>query len=102
MSHGFFATDPLQGILPEIEVLIMGGDSCVSDVHSGPDTKGNNALGTKCILTLFSYCVYYANLGSHAIENGKRDDRKRNPRIFTYLPREAKRASQGPNVGQET
>jgi hypothetical protein len=60
----------------------MGGDSCVSDIHSGPDTKGNNSLGTKCILTLFSYCVYYPNLGSHATENGKRDDRKRNQGIL--------------------
>jgi hypothetical protein len=102
VNNAFFATDLLQGILLKVEGLIMGGDSYVPAVHSGPDTKGDNALGTKCILTLFSYCVYYANLGSHAIENGKIDDRKRNPRIFTYLPREAKCASHRPNVGQET
>ena len=60
------------------EMLIMCGDSCVSDVHSGPDTTGNHSLGTKFILTLFSSRVYYPNLGSHATENGKRDDRKRN------------------------
>ena len=78
VNNGFFATDLLQGILLAVEVLSMGGDSGVSDVHSGPDTTGNHSLGTKFILTLFSSRVYYPNLGSHATENGKRDDRKRN------------------------
>jgi hypothetical protein len=85
VDNDLFATDLLQGILLEVEVLLMGGNSCVSDIHSGPDTKGNNSLGTKCILTLFSYCVYYPNLGSHATENGKRDDRKRNLGFFDRL-----------------
>src|SRR2546428_12258047 len=65
------ATHLLQGVLLEVEILIVCGDACVSDVHRGPVKKENNSSGSKCILTLFSYCVYYRNLGAQATENRK-------------------------------
>jgi hypothetical protein len=62
----------------EVEMLLVCGDACVSDVHSGPVQKEKNSSGILCIFTLFSYCVSYPNLGAHATENGKRDARQRN------------------------
>jgi len=42
IDDDFLAARLLQGILLEIQMLIMGGDSSIADVHSASDKMLNN------------------------------------------------------------
>jgi hypothetical protein len=54
IDDDFLAARLLQGILLQVQILIVGGDSGISDVHNASDKTLNNLWGMPRYLTIVS------------------------------------------------
>ena len=72
-----------QGLLLEIQMLILRRDPGIADVHDLPlPLRHKTHARIHTFFTLFSYCVSYPNFGAKAIAKPSEDARHENPRFL--------------------